>query len=65
MKCKSCGGMVIDIIEKQLSIITPIGQNERPFGSVFVARCPNCLAESSRYTEEKDAETKGVNEVFE
>ena len=29
MKCKKCGGNVIDIIEKQLSVITPIGQNER------------------------------------
>lgn len=65
MKCKSCGEHVIDIIEKQRSIITPIGHNERPLGSVFTARCPNCLAESSPYTEEEDAKTKGVAEVFE
>lgn len=65
MKCKNCGGMVIDIVEKQMSIITPIGQNERPLGSVFVARCPNCMAESSRYLTEEDAKTKGVAEVFE
>ena len=64
-KCKSCGGNVIDIIEKQMSIITPIGQNVRPLGSVFVARCPNCLAESSSYAKEEDAKTKGVAEVFE
>ena len=65
MKCKKCGGNIIDIIEKQLSVITPIGQNERPLGSVFVTRCPNCMSESSRYIEEEDAETKGVAEVFE
>ena len=65
MKCKKCGGNVIDIIEKQLSIITPIGQNERPLGSGFVAGCPNCMSESSRYIEEEEAETKGVAEVFE
>ena len=64
-KCKKCGGNVIDIIEKQLSIITPIGHNERPLGSVFVARCPNCCSESSRYFTEEEAETKGVAEVFE
>ena len=39
MKCKKCGGNVIDIVEKVRTIITPIGHNERPFGSVFVARC--------------------------
>ena len=65
MKCKNCGGNVIDIVEKQLSIITPIGYNERPLGSGFVARCPNCMSESSRYIEEEDAKTKGVAEVFE
>ena len=54
MKCKKCGGNVIDILVKQMTIITPIGHNERPFGSVFVARCPNCLTESSRYTKEED-----------
>ena len=43
MKCKKCGGNVIDIVEKQISIITPIGQNERPLGSVFIARCPNAV----------------------
>lgn len=37
-KCKNCGGNVIDIIEKQLSIITLIEQNERPLGSVFITR---------------------------
>ena len=37
MKCKKCGGNVIDIVEKVRTIITPIGRNERPFGSVFVA----------------------------
>ena len=65
MKCKKCGGNVIDIVEKQISIITPIGQNERPLGSVFVARCPNCMSESSRYIEEEEAETKGIAEVVE
>ena len=64
MKCKKCGGNVIDIVEKQLSIITPIGHNERPFGSVFIARCPKCRSESSRYSTEEEAETKGVQEVF-
>lgn len=54
MKCKKCGGNVIDIVEKQMIIITPIGYNGRPFGSVFVARCPNCFAESSIYTKEED-----------
>ena len=53
-KCKKCGGNVIEIVEKQMSIITPIGHNERPFGSVFVARCSNCLTESSRYTKKED-----------
>ena len=64
MKCKKCGGNVIDIIEKQISIITPIGHNERPLGSVFVARYPKCRSESSRYSTEEEAETKGVQEVF-
>lgn len=64
MKCKKCGGNVIDIVEKQMSIITPIGHNERPFGSVFIARCPKCRLESSRYSTEEEAETKGVAEVF-
>ena len=64
MKCKKCGGNVIDIIEKQLSIITPIGHNERPFGSVFIARFQKCRSESSRYSTEEEAETKGVQEVF-
>lgn len=64
-KCKNCGGNVIDIVEKVRTIITPIGHNERPFGSVFVARCPNCRSESSRYLTEEEAETKGVAEVFE
>lgn len=65
MKCKKCGGNVIDIIEKQISIVTPIGHNERPLGSVFIARCPKCRAESSRYSTEEEAETKGVAEVVE
>ena len=65
MKCKKCGGNVIDIIEKKISIVTPIGHNERPMGSVFVARCPKCRSESSRYFTEEEAETKGVAEVFE
>lgn len=64
MKCKKCGGNVIDIVEKQMSIITPIGHNERPLGSVFIARCPNFRSESSRYSTENEAETKGVEEVF-
>lgn len=54
MKCKNCGGNVIDIIVKQMTIITPIGNNKRPLGSVFIARCPNCLTESSRYTKKED-----------
>ena len=32
---------------------------------IFVARCPNCRSESSRYLTEEEAETKGVAEVFE
>ena len=64
MKCKKCGSNIIDIIEK-VRIITPIGQNERPLGSVFIARCPKCRSESSRYLTEEEAETKGVAEVFE
>ena len=58
MKCKKCGSNIIDIVEKVRTIITPIG-------SVFVARCPNCRSESSRYLTEEEAETKGVAEVFE
>lgn len=54
MKCKKCGGNVIDIIEKQISIVTPIGHNERPLGSVFIARCPKCRSESSRYSDSFD-----------
>lgn len=65
MKCKKCGGNVIDIVEKVRTIITPIGQNERYLGSVFIARCPKCRSESSRYSTEEEAETKGVAEVFE
>ena len=64
MKCKKGGGNVIDIVEKQISIITPIGHNERPLGSVFIARRPKCRSESSRYSTEEEAETKGVQEVF-
>ena len=64
MKCKKCGGNVIDIVEKQISIITPIGHNKRPLGSVFIARCHKCCSESSRYSTEEEAETKGVQEVF-
>lgn len=65
MKCKKCSGNVIDIVEKQISIITPIGHNERPLRSVFIARCPKCRPESSRYSTEEEANTKGVAEVFE
>ena len=64
MKCKKCGSNIIDIVEKVRTVITPIGQNERPLGSVFIARCPKCRSESSRYSTEEDAETKGVQEVF-
>ena len=64
-KCKKCGSNIIDIVEKVRTIITPVEHNERPFGSVFVARCPNCRSESSRYLTEEEAETKGVAEVFE
>lgn len=64
MKCKRCGSKVIDIVEKVRTIITPIGHNERPFGSVFIARCPKCRSESSLYLTEEEAETKGVKEVF-
>ena len=64
MKCKKCGGNVIDIVEKQISIITPIENNKLYFGSVFIARCPKCRSESSCYSTEEEAETKGVQEVF-
>ena len=64
MKCKKCGSNIIDIVEKVRTIITPIGQNERPLGSVFIARCPKCRSESSRHSTEEEAETKGVQEVF-
>ena len=64
MKCKKCGSNIIDIVEKVRTIVTPIGQNERYLGSVFIARCQKCRSESSRYSTEEEAETKGVQEVF-
>lgn len=64
MKCKKCGSNTVDIVEKVRTIVTPIGHNERPLGSVFIARCSKCSSESSRYLTEEEAETKGVQEIF-
>ena len=46
MKCKKCGGNVIDIVEKQMTIITPIGHNERPFGRFLKTVCKKNLVKS-------------------
>lgn len=65
MKCKNAAETSLTSLKNNCQSLHRLATTNDLWGSVFVARCPNCMSESSRYIEEEDAKTKGVAEVFE